>query len=126
MAAPAAPAGYDLVREIGSGGFGTVWLARSQTGIWRAVKIVASPSPADREVFRRELSGITRFQAATLGLSASAYDATANSKYFILAGQSHVMLGNLLTLAAPSPGPSLLTWTTQWVNGDASWASVKP
>jgi WD40 repeat protein len=67
MAAPAAPAGYDLVREIGSGGFGTVWLARSQTGIWRAVKIVASPSPADREVFRRELSGITRFQAATLG-----------------------------------------------------------
>jgi hypothetical protein len=68
----------------------------------------------------------TSFQTATLGLAASAYDPTANSKYFVLAGQSHVMLGNLLTLAAPSPGPSLLTWTTQWVNGDASWANVKP
>lgn len=67
MAAPIAPAGYDLVREIGSGGFGTVWLARAQTGIWRAVKIVASASSADREAFRRELSGITRFQNATLG-----------------------------------------------------------
>lgn len=67
MPAPTAPAGYSLVRRIGSGGFGTVWLARSQTGIWRAVKVVASPSPTDREVFRRELSGVTRFQAATLG-----------------------------------------------------------
>ena len=67
MPAPVAPTGYDLVREIGSGGFGTVWLARAQTGIWRAVKIVASASSADREAFRRELSGITRFQNATLG-----------------------------------------------------------
>ena len=67
MDAPLAPAGYALVREIGSGGFGTVWLARSQTGIWRAVKVVASASTTDREVFRRELAGITRFQAATLG-----------------------------------------------------------
>lgn len=67
MPAPVAPTGYDLVREIGSGGFGTVWIARAQTGIWRAVKIVASASSADREAFRRELSGITRFQNATLG-----------------------------------------------------------
>lgn len=67
MRPPTPPAGYALVREIGSGGFGSVWLARSQTGLWRAVKIVASASEDDRELFRRELAGITRFQAAALG-----------------------------------------------------------
>ena len=67
MPSPEPPAGYSLVREIGSGGFGSVWLARSQTGLWRAVKVVASASPDDRDMFRRELAGITRFQAATLG-----------------------------------------------------------
>ncbi len=67
MSRPRPPAGYALVREIGSGGFGSVWLARSQTGIWRAVKFVGSPSDDDRDLFRRELAGITRFQAATLG-----------------------------------------------------------
>ena len=31
---------HEVVRQIGSGAYGEVWLARSLTGAWRAVKIV--------------------------------------------------------------------------------------
>ena len=65
------------------------------------------------------------FQQATLALAASAYEPTANAKYFIVAGSTHVMLGNLLTQAGPG-GVTLLDWTTHLVAGDASWQSVKP
>ena len=31
---------HEVVRQIGSGAYGEVWLAKSLTGAWRAVKIV--------------------------------------------------------------------------------------
>lgn len=67
----------------------------------------------------------TDFKAKTLALAAQRYDGAANARYFIAPGPSHVMLDDLLTLTGPG-NASLLTWTTQWLRGDAAWANVKP
>ena len=64
------------------------------------------------------------FQTQTLALSASAYDTTPNGKYFIVTGAGHVMIDDLLTLTGPN-NTSLLTWTSAFVRGEASWQSVK-
>lgn len=58
---------FELLRPIGSGSYGEVWLARSVTGVWRALKIVRRDGFADDRPFERELAGITRFQQSVLG-----------------------------------------------------------
>ncbi len=42
VATPARPVvpDYELVRQVDSGSYGDVWLARGATGIWRAIKLV--------------------------------------------------------------------------------------
>jgi serine/threonine protein kinase/WD40 repeat protein len=58
---------FDLIRPIGSGSYGQVWLARSVTGLWRAVKVVQSSDRGDQRLLERELAGITRFQQSLPG-----------------------------------------------------------
>src|SRR5882724_4480138 len=53
---------HQLLRPIGKGSYGTVWLARNIMGIYRAVKIVDRKSFADARPFKRELSGIRKFE----------------------------------------------------------------
>ena len=54
---------YDLLRRIGSGAYGEVWLARSvATGALRAAKIVWRNRFEDERPFRREFEGIQRFE----------------------------------------------------------------
>ena len=54
---------YELLRRIGHGAYGDVWLARSQaTGVLRAAKIVWRRSFEDDRPFRREFEGIQRFE----------------------------------------------------------------
>ncbi len=65
------------------------------------------------------------FEQKTLALTASAYDTTSNAKYFVVGGNEHVMLDNLPTLQGPQ-STSLNAWVQGFVNGDASWQSVKP
>jgi hypothetical protein len=65
------------------------------------------------------------FQQKTEALLTGVYDGRANAKYFLVASQEHVMLDNLLTLTGPGNVP-LVTWTSQWLSGDAAWANVKP
>jgi WD40 repeat protein len=58
---PAIP-DHQLLRRIGRGSYGTVWLARNTLGVYRAVKVVYRKSFSDHRPFEREWSGIRRFE----------------------------------------------------------------
>ena len=53
---------HELIRPIGSGSGGTVWLARNALGTFRAVKIIRTESSQRRHSFQRELNGVLRFE----------------------------------------------------------------
>ena len=58
---PAVP-DHELVRRIGQGAYGEVWLARNALGTWRAVKIVYRDNFKDARPYEREFAGIRRFE----------------------------------------------------------------
>jgi serine/threonine protein kinase/tetratricopeptide (TPR) repeat protein len=53
---------HELLRRIGEGSFGEVWLARNKLGTLRAVKIVNRRNFEDRRPFEREFKGIQKFE----------------------------------------------------------------
>jgi len=54
---------YELLKRIGHGAYGDVWLARSQaTGALRAAKIVWRHTFEDGRPFQREFDGLQRFE----------------------------------------------------------------
>src|SRR6185295_1812729 len=53
---------HTLLRCIGSGSYGEVWLARNMMGTYRAIKIVYRKSFRDPKPFQRELLGIQRYE----------------------------------------------------------------
>jgi WD40 repeat protein len=61
VVAPVVP-DHELIRPIGQGGYGVVWLARNVMGIYRAVKIVYRRDFEDERPFEREFSGIQKFE----------------------------------------------------------------
>jgi serine/threonine protein kinase len=54
-------------QAVGRGAYGEVWLARSVTGVHRAVKIVRRASFNEDRPFDREFAGIQRFEPVSLG-----------------------------------------------------------
>ena len=53
---------HELLRCIGSGAYGKVWLARNALGVCRAVKIVYRHSFEDERPYEREFGGIKKFE----------------------------------------------------------------
>jgi WD40 repeat protein len=53
---------HELVRRIGQGAYGEVWLARNALGTWRAIKIVYRDHFKDARPYEREFAGIRRFE----------------------------------------------------------------
>ncbi len=60
--APVTIPDHEMLRPIGRGSYGVVWLARSTMGLYRAVKIVYRKTFKDARPFERELSGIRKFE----------------------------------------------------------------
>ena len=56
--APFAVPDHTLLRRIGKGAYGEVWLARNALGTWRAVKFARRSSFDDDKPFEREFAGI--------------------------------------------------------------------
>jgi len=52
---------HRLIRPIGRGAYGQVWLAEDVTGAYHAVKVVYLRSFKDRKPFEREFKGVQRF-----------------------------------------------------------------
>src|SRR4051794_16642379 len=53
---------HTLLRRIGQGSYGEVWLAKTVLGVYRAVKIVHRHSFDDDRPFEREFAGMQRFE----------------------------------------------------------------
>ncbi|MCL4176721.1 MAG: hypothetical protein KJ072_03110 [Verrucomicrobia bacterium] len=53
---------HQLLRKIGGGSYGEVWLARNTLGTLRAIKIVYRHIFEDNRPFEREFRGIQRFE----------------------------------------------------------------
>ncbi len=60
---------YEMLRVIGRGSYGDVWLARGITGIYRAIKVVWRDRFTDAGPFEREFKGLKEFAAISLGES---------------------------------------------------------
>ena len=53
---------HTLIRRIGGGSYGEVWLARNVVGTYRAVKIVWRARFDNDRPYEREFTGICRFE----------------------------------------------------------------
>ena len=53
---------HELLRRIGGGSYGAVWLARTTVGTWRAVKVVFRDRFTDARPYEREFKGIQKFE----------------------------------------------------------------
>jgi serine/threonine protein kinase len=58
--APTVP-DHDLLRPIGQGAYGEVWLARNSVGLYHAVKVMRRDRFPDAEPYEREFQGMKRF-----------------------------------------------------------------
>jgi serine/threonine protein kinase len=62
MGTPAHIADHELVRCIGRGGFGEVWLGRTVIDGYRAIKIIHRSKFEDNKPFDREFAGVRKFE----------------------------------------------------------------
>jgi CHASE2 domain-containing sensor protein len=64
---PRIMADHELVRFIGGGAYGEVWLARNAIGLYRAFKIIRRDKFRDDAPFLREFRGLEKFMPISMG-----------------------------------------------------------
>lgn len=57
---------YELIRIIGRGSYGDVWLAKGLTGVYRAIKIIWRDRFQDARPYEREFRGLTEFATISI------------------------------------------------------------
>jgi len=68
--APASPPNipdHELLRQVGGGNYGTVWLARNILGSYRAVKVVHRDNFLAQRPYDREYAGIMKYEPLSRG-----------------------------------------------------------
>lgn len=81
---------HRLVRRIGRGSSGEVWLGQHSLGAWRAIKIVRPSGDGDRTNLRRELEGLRRYEPvsrehpALLDILTAGTAAPTGSLYYVM------------------------------------------
>lgn len=111
----AAPAGHppnvpdhELLRRIGSGSYGEVWLARNVLGRLRAVKIIYRSRFQDPRPFEREFEGIQRFEPISrshpsqLAILHVGKDAAAGCFYYVMELADSVISNQCSVIGKPS------------------------
>ncbi len=58
---------HELIRDVGSGAFGVVWLGRNVLGSYRAVKVVYRRSFPAQRPYDREYAGLMRYEPLSRG-----------------------------------------------------------
>jgi TolB-like protein len=100
---------FELLRMIGSGGYGDVWLARGLTGVYRAIKVVWRDRFADAEPFEREFKGLKKFssmelpEASQLALLHVGQNEGAGFFYYVMELADDVVTGREVNPAKYAP-----------------------
>jgi eukaryotic-like serine/threonine-protein kinase len=53
---------HELIHKISAGSYGEVWLAKSELGTYRALKVIQRVRFDSSRPFQREYEGITKFE----------------------------------------------------------------
>ena len=80
---PAIP-DHEVLRVIGRGAYGEIWLARGLTGAWRAVKVVYRTTFESERAFQREFQGMSAFEPISRAhpgfVAAKSFQATSDKR----------------------------------------------
>ena len=100
---------HELLRLIGGGSSGQVWLARNTLGTYRAVKIVHEKNFRQRQSFEREFEGVLKFEPLSrlhdglVDILQVGRNETAGYFYCVMELADDVITGPLIQPAAYAP-----------------------